>query len=78
MGHNPINRLARLRNSVGMDRAELAALCGVDERTLLAWEHRERPIPEPQQAFLCDYFGVSLDYLMGRRGGSHDGAEAAA
>lgn len=60
------NRLERLRTAKGWSKSELAEHLGVHPRTVDRWEKGSYQIPDPVKGRLCDLFGVSLDYLMGR------------
>lgn len=59
-------RLKRLREEAGLRRVVLAELCGLDRCSITDYERGRR---EPQLGAvvrLADFFGVSLDYLVGR------------
>lgn len=60
------NRLKELRSEKGLTQRELANLIKLSPSTIAMYEAGQRtPDPEILQK-LADYFGVSLDYLMGR------------
>ena len=60
-------KIKRLRNKLTQE--ELAAILGVDRSTLASWEVNRR---EPDIATLrriADFFGVSIDWLVGHAAG---------
>ena len=62
-------RLKELREEKGLTQEEAAALMGVVPRQ---YQRYERGEGEPKLAgwiFLADFYGVSLDYLVGRSEG---------
>ena len=60
-------RLRELREQVpGRTQPEIAALINVNPKTYSNWE-RERSEPDFKSLFLlADFYGMTLDYLMGR------------
>lgn len=59
-------RLTDLRESKDLSRKELAALLHVSRNAIQSWESGDRVPPLPKLIELADFFGVSLDYLVGR------------
>lgn len=60
------NNIETLRKARNMTRQELAEIVGVRECTIYQWE-RYDAIPRTDSAVrLMEFFGVSLDYLLGR------------
>lgn len=59
-------RLKKLRKQRGVRQTELAAAIGVAQPTLSGWESGKFQIDDESKIKLADYFGVSIDYLMGR------------
>lgn len=60
------SRLLLLRKSHKLSQPELAALVGVSDRSVSAWE-RGLTLPNMDIAIrLADYFNVSSDYLLSR------------
>lgn len=60
-------RVTELRKERGLKQREMADICGVKVRSYQRYEY-DTGYPEvPGLVFLADYFGVSLDYLMGRK-----------
>ena len=58
--------LANLRASYGMTQEELAEKIGVSRQAVTKWEASES-VPElPKLIQLADFFGISLDKLVGR------------
>lgn len=60
-------RLIELRREMGLTQEEFAKAVGIKRPTIGNWEtgFRERPGLKYLER-LADYFGVSIDYLMGR------------
>ena len=59
-------RLRQIRKERGIKQTTLCAALGIAQSTLSSWENS---IYEPDQNTtlkLADYFGVSVDYLLGR------------
>ncbi len=60
------NRIKELREQKHISQAELARLVGVVRSAMCQYENGTRQIPDSTKIFLADYFGVSVDYLLGR------------
>ncbi|NBI66800.1 XRE family transcriptional regulator [Pseudoflavonifractor sp. 60] len=60
-------RVRALREARGLKQTEMAEICGVKVRSYQRYEHGDSYPEVPGLVFLADYFGVSLDYLMGRK-----------
>ena len=60
-------RVRELREERGLKQTEMADICGVKVRSYQRYEHGDGYPEVPGLVFLADYFGVSLDYLMGRK-----------
>ena len=55
-----------LRKSKGLSQAELARIINVDQTAVSKWE-LGKSFPDMEIAIrVADYFGVSVDYLLGR------------
>ena len=59
-------RLRQLRESRNIDRKTLGELCGLSKNMIGKYENGERDPSIKTLTVIADYFGVSLDYLMGR------------
>lgn len=59
-------RLSELRKQKGLKQGDLAALLGVAQSTLSGWENGKFEIDDKNKIKLADFFGVSVDYLLGR------------
>lgn len=69
-------RLKELRETRKLLQRDLAGALGIPRNTLASWEAGYR-IPEMSAAQkLADYFGVSLDYLLGRTDPGQAAAES--
>ena len=60
-------RLRELRKERGLKQKDMAEICGLKVRSYQQYEYAENYPTVPGLVFLADYFGVSLDYLMGRK-----------
>ena len=59
-------RLSELRKQKGLKQGDLAAFLGVAQSTLSGWENGKFEIDDKNIIKLADFFGVSVDYLLGR------------
>lgn len=57
-------RVERVR--MNMTQKELAREVGVNVYTIGLWEKNINPCPAHRLRKLCELFGVSMDYLVGR------------
>lgn len=63
-----MNIIKRLRIRKGLTQAELAEICSVHQTAVSQWENG-RTLPDKQTLIkLSDFFGVSVDMLMGVEG----------
>lgn len=65
-----MNRLKELRKQKGLKQKDLAGFIGVSQSTLSEWESEKYQIDNDNLFKLADFFGVSVDYLLGRDGQS--------
>ena len=59
-------RLRELRESRGLTQAVVADCLMCDQSLYSKYERGGRPLPLDLAAKLADYYGVTLDYLVGR------------
>lgn len=59
-------RLRALREESGLGQAELAKILGIDRRTYVRYEEETRRIPLRTTEKLAAFYGVTIDYLVGR------------
>ena len=59
-------RLLYLRTEKALSRKELAEKLGVSVRLISYWENNQRECDFNMLIKIADYFGVSIDYLLGR------------
>lgn len=59
-------RLQRLRESKRISRIVLSELCGLDPDAVRKYERGEREPTMSSLVAIADFFGVSVDYLVGR------------
>lgn len=60
-------RIKELREEKQLSQNKLAQIIGVSQKAIDYWE---RGVNEPKASYiikLADYFGVSADYLLGRK-----------
>ena len=60
------DRLKELRNAKGVTQKAMAEYLGITERAYSKYEYALREPNHGTTIKLADYFGVSIDYLMGR------------
>lgn len=59
-------RLRQLRERRGMSRRVLAELCGLSKNAISRYERGESEPTGRALGAIADYFGVSVDWLLGR------------
>lgn len=59
-------RLRDLREDADKAQKEIAAILGIDQRTYSNYETGKREIPVHHLITLADYYGVSVDFIIGR------------
>lgn len=59
-------RLKALRASEGLSQKAVADAIHIDERNYRRYENGETDPSVTNAAMIADYFGVSIDYLVGR------------
>ena len=60
------NRIRDLREDASLKQSELAAATGIDQRTISNYETGKTCPDSYALIKLADFFGVSVDYLLGR------------
>ena len=60
-------RLRDLREDANKAQKEIAAILDIDQRTYSNYEIGKREIPVHHLITLADYYGVSIDYIVGRK-----------
>ena len=58
-------RLKELRGEFGKTQAEISQLLNVKQNTYSQYENNQRQIPLESLATLAEYYGVSVDYILG-------------
>ncbi len=61
-------KLSELRNEKGLSQREIAKIFNVSQGTYNNWENGKTQPSIEQLVALADFFGVSIDYLVGREG----------
>ncbi len=65
-------RLRDLREDHDMKQKEVAAILGIDQRVYSNYEIGKRDIPLNHLLTLADFYHVSVDYILGRKGGTKE------
>lgn len=61
-----MNRIQELRKKKSLQQKALAIELKVSQATISSWELGEKQPSSKNVARLADFFGVSIDYLLGR------------
>ena len=61
-----MNRLRELREKMNLRQTDVAEATGLDQRTLSNYETEKTNPDSFALVKLADFFGVSIDYLVGR------------
>ena len=61
-----MNRLKELRKACGLTQTQFGALWNAPQNTVSNWENGNREISNELLMAFSKYFGVSVDYLLGR------------
>ena len=61
-------RLKELMKEQGLSQVKLAEGAGVKQNTISAWLLKKKEPSVTSLWLLADYFGVEVDYLIGRKG----------
>ena len=59
-------RLKALRNKAGIAQADMNNLIGIPQSSYANYENGHRAVPDDVKIRIADFFGVSIDYLLGR------------
>jgi transcriptional regulator with XRE-family HTH domain len=59
-------RLRDLREDADKAQKEIAAILGIDQRVYSNYETGKREIPVHHLIVLADYYGTTIDYIVGR------------
>ncbi len=59
------DRLSGLRRAMNLNRDELAAKLAVEPSTIDSWEFGHEKISQEDRSRVADFFGVSVEWLMG-------------
>ena len=61
-----MERMQALRKQRGLSQAALGEALGVKQNTISQWENGSRQPDAKTLALLADFFGISIDALLGR------------
>ena len=59
------DRLRQLREDKDLTQAETAAILKIDQSYYSKYERGKHPMPVEHLATLCEFYGVSADYILG-------------
>ena len=59
-------KVRELRKKAGLTQAAVGAILGVSTRAYTHYEAGDRDMPPRVLIALADYYGVTVDYLLGR------------
>jgi len=59
------NRIRDLREDKDLTQKQIAEMLGVAQTTYSQYELNKRPMPVDYLLFLCKYYNVSADYILG-------------
>ncbi len=60
------NNLKKLRKQAGLTQISLQMKTGIEQALLSKFENGERIPPTETLIILADFYGVSMDYIVGR------------
>ena len=60
------NRLRILRKEKGLTQVSLQMKTGIEQALISKYESGERVPPTDTLVILADFYGVSIDYILGR------------
>jgi len=60
-----VERLRELREDADLNQTSVAAIIGVAQTYYSKQERHDKPFTIPQLIRLCQYYGVSADYILG-------------
>lgn len=58
-------RIKALREDHDLNQAQIAAHLGIDQSYYSKYEQGKHPLPIQHLKKLCEYYGVSADYILG-------------
>ena len=61
-----MNKIKQLREEKNLNQIELGKIIGVSGQALGMYENQKRGLDTKTASILADYFGVSVDYLLGK------------
>ena len=59
------DKIKLFRIAKHLDQKDVAAVCGVSNKTVSHWENHRQQIPIECIVKFCKYFKVSSDYILG-------------
>ena len=66
MGMERYQRIRDLREDRDLTQAQVGRAINLPQRTYAHYESGQRMVPPPVLCALTDFYGVSVDYLLGR------------
>ena len=59
-------KLIELREDFNLKQKDIAKLLNITQQTYSLWENGSKIIPLKHLNSLCNYYNVSMDYMLGR------------
>lgn len=61
-----IERILQIMDSKHLNQTELCKILGIKDSTFSSWKTRGTDPPAKYLVLICEFLGVSVDYLLGR------------
>ena len=59
-------KLIEIREDLGLKQKDIANILNITQQSYSLWENGTKIIPLKHLNSLCNYYNVSMDYLIGR------------
>lgn len=59
-------KLIEIREDLGLKQKDIANILNITQQSYFLWENGTKIIPLKHLNSLCNYYNVSMDYLIGR------------
>lgn len=61
-----IERITQIMDTKNLNQSDLCKILGIKDSTFSTWKTRGTDPPAKYILLICEYLGVSVDYLLGR------------
>ena len=61
-----IERITQIMDTKNLNQSDLCKMLGIKDSTFSTWKTRGTDPPAKYILLICEYLGVSVDYLLGR------------